>query len=106
MGKPPCVGEKRDDLKPSFADKTLGDIAISLDYTALNAEKIGLSCTRVLFFITHGVLHLCGHDHMNPEEERIMIDQQNKVLALLMDRSKDKSKPLWTDCVSFIKKDN
>ena len=64
--------------------KILGDIAICLAKAQENAVAIGHSLDReVCFLLIHGILHLCGHDHLEPEEERIMIAQQNLILSNL-----------------------
>jgi probable rRNA maturation factor len=81
--------------KPSFGS-TLGDIVICLDIAEQNAEKIGQGLDReVCFLIVHGILHLCGHDHETKSEERVMLDQQRKIMKSL-EEGKD---PLWDSCI-------
>jgi probable rRNA maturation factor len=42
----------------------LGDVIISADTAAREAEDAGIEFfERVLFLLLHGVLHLCGYDH-------------------------------------------
>ena len=68
--------EKFDD----FSDE-IGDIFINLDYVSKQAAEYGHSEAReYLFLITHGVLHLLGYDHQNPEEEKLMFDLQKEIL--------------------------
>lgn len=63
-----------------FSDE-IGDIFINLDYVAKQAADYGHSTAReYLFLITHGVLHLLGYDHLNPEDEKIMFDLQKEIL--------------------------
>ena len=82
-----------EELPPSI----LGDIVISLEDAHKNADKIGQDLDReVCFLIIHGCLHLCGHDHMNPKEEELMLNQQRKIMAVL---EEDNSPPPWQDCV-------
>jgi probable rRNA maturation factor len=62
----------------------LGDIVISLETAKRQAEEYGHSFERELAFLTtHGVFHLLGYDHMEPEEEENMIGKQEKVLDLM-----------------------
>ncbi len=62
----------------------LGDIVISLERAAQQAEEYGHSYRReVAFLITHSLFHLLGYDHMNGEEEKEMFGKQEKVLQKL-----------------------
>ncbi len=52
------------------AGKTLGDVVISVERAAQQAEEHGLSFEReVEQLILHGMLHLCGYDHEQDEGE-------------------------------------
>ncbi len=76
----------------------LGDVIISLPDAERNARSIGQSLDReVGFLIVHGILHLCGHDHMRPSEERAMRREQRKLMQVL---SRNTDAPLWKSCVS------
>ncbi len=35
---------------------------------------------EVGFLAVHGYLHLCGYDHMNPNDEEIMFKRQDEIL--------------------------
>ena len=84
--------------KESEVPRTLGDIVISLDEAFNQAKNIGQSLEReVAFLIVHGMLHLCGHDHINQEDEQIMIKEQK----LLMKALEASTPPLWIDCVKI-----
>ncbi len=63
----------------------LGDIVISLEKAAQQAQEYGHSYRReVAFLITHSLFHLLGYDHVNSdEEEKIMFSKQEKVLDKL-----------------------
>ena len=62
----------------------LGDIVISIDTAQKNAKNIGQTIHEEIYFLMiHGVLHLCGHDHIKEEEEKVMIHQQKQILAQL-----------------------
>ncbi len=64
-------------------DRIGGDIMISLDTVASNAEKFGVSCSRELMrVIIHGVLHLCGINDKGPGEREIMESNEDAALAL------------------------
>ena len=61
--------------------RMLGDIYISIDRVRSQAEEYGHSFKRELYFLSiHGLLHLLGYDHMNPEDEKKMFTKQEEVL--------------------------
>lgn len=61
-----------------------GDIFISLDTVASNAESLGVDYRRELLrVIIHGVLHLCGINDKGPGEREIMEKAEDDALALL-----------------------
>jgi len=75
----------------------LGDIILSPEVAQRNAEKIPQSLDReVAFLITHGVLHLCGHDHVEVSEEEAMLKEQRLIMAEL-----DKG-PAWENLVGRL----
>ena len=57
----------------------MGDIVISLERAAVQAEEIGNTFEReIMFLCVHSVLHLLGWDHeTSPEDERALIDRQS-----------------------------
>lgn len=60
-----------------------GDMVISLDTVASNAEAADVSYeTELLRVVIHGVLHLCGIDDKGPGEREIMEEHENRALAL------------------------
>ncbi len=60
-----------------------GDIFISLDTVASNAEKFGATYEEELYrVIIHGILHLCGINDKSPEERKIMEKEEDKALKL------------------------
>lgn len=68
-------------LLPEDEDVELGDIFISVDTCKRQALEYEHSFKRELCFLfTHGVLHLFGYDHMNEEDEKVMINLQKEIL--------------------------
>jgi probable rRNA maturation factor len=68
-----------------FADEldgSLGDIVISLERAEEQANEFGHSFEREIAFLTvHSMLHLLGYDHVNSEEEElVMRRKQSDVL--------------------------
>ncbi len=62
----------------------LGDILISVPYAARQADQEGHTLMEELQLLTvHGVLHLLGHDHMEPTEKKVMWEVQTAVLHKL-----------------------
>ncbi len=73
------------DTDPETGAILLGDIVISLQRAAEQAEEYGHSFRReVAFLITHSLFHLLGYDHVDSEEdEKLMFGKQDKVLEKL-----------------------
>lgn len=71
-----------DNMDVQYIDfRLLGDIYISIDKCYMQASEYGHSREReICFLATHGILHLLGYDHMEPEDEKEMFDLQNKLL--------------------------
>ena len=62
----------------------LGDIIISLETAARQAEEYGHSLERELAYLTvHGILHLLGYDHMIEDEKKEMRQEEEHILSLL-----------------------
>ena len=69
------------DVNHETGAKILGDIVISLDKALAQAMEYGHSPVRELSFLTvHGVLHLLGYDHMEPEDAAQMYSRQEEIL--------------------------
>ena len=62
--------------------KELGDIFISVDTMIRQANEYGHSVDReARFLFTHGLLHLLGYDHIDKEEEKVMLALQDEILG-------------------------
>ena len=62
--------------------KQLGDIVLSLERCAAQAEEFGHSFERECAFLTvHSTLHLLGYDHVNGEEEEM--DMRKRQTAIV-----------------------
>ncbi|MCX5947144.1 MAG: rRNA maturation RNase YbeY [Cyanobacteria bacterium] len=60
----------------------LGDIVISLETAARQAEEHGHGLERELRFLaSHGLLHLLGWDHPDPASLALMLERQERLLA-------------------------
>jgi len=70
----------------SVNPELLGDVVISADTTAREAEESGISFwERLVFLLMHGILHLTGYDHerSGEEEARRMEAKEQEIFALL-----------------------
>ena len=73
-----------DYFDPDSGELILGDIIISAERVFQQAESFGPSPRREFAFLTaHSLLHLCGYDHMVPEEAAVMKKKQEAVLEKL-----------------------
>lgn len=60
----------------------LGDIVLCPEVAAAQARGAGHSTEDELHMLTtHGILHLLGYDHAEPDEEREMFGLQNELLG-------------------------
>ena len=68
---------------PAFYELTgvLGDIIICPCVAAKQAKELGHTYEREIAFLTaHGLLHLLGFSHIEPDDEKIMIKTQKEIL--------------------------
>ena len=73
--------EEYDCFHPESGELLLGDIMISVERAREQAEEYGHSLEREMAFLTaHSMLHLCGYDHMEEEERKIMEEKQRLIL--------------------------
>ncbi|MHA7134155.1 rRNA maturation RNase YbeY [Oerskovia turbata] len=63
----------------------LGDIVLCPEVAAQQAVTAGHSTAEeMLLLTTHGILHLLGYDHAEPEEEKEMFALQRKLLLTFL----------------------
>jgi len=59
----------------------LGEVIISYPQAVAQAREQGHSCERELALLAiHGILHLLGYDHEEPEEEHKMRERERELL--------------------------
>ncbi|MCL5116859.1 MAG: rRNA maturation RNase YbeY [Firmicutes bacterium] len=72
---------QREGENPDEWDTLLGDVIISVEQARRQAEEYGHSMAREVGFLTvHGVLHLLGWDHEEPDDERRMMAKTEEIL--------------------------
>lgn len=60
----------------------LGDVVLCPAVAQRQAVVAGHSAEHELrVLLTHGVLHLLGHDHAEPDEERVMFSRQKELVS-------------------------
>jgi probable rRNA maturation factor len=63
----------------------LGDVVLCPDVAARQAVAAGHSSVEELLLLTtHGILHLLGYDHAEPEEEKEMFGLQRQLLLTFL----------------------
>lgn len=69
-----------------MASNLLGDVIISADTSAREAEQGGMqSFNRLCFLLLHGILHLCGYDHeRSGEEEAAKMEKKEEELFRIL----------------------
>ncbi len=60
----------------------LGDIVLCPKVTAAQAASMGRTPEEEAdYLLIHGLLHLLGHDHAEPDEKKVMFDLNDKIIA-------------------------
>src|SRR5215813_6752007 len=90
--RPPHLGGNRDDKDPEPG--LLGDVVLCLPVAAEQAEKAGHSTQDELELLcVHGILHLLGYDHAEPEEHAVMFGTQDQLLKAWKSEQDAKGRP-------------
>ena len=82
-----CDGVEDDMPALAGAAFELGDIVIAPDVAERQAPDYEMAfADEMSLLITHGLLHLCGYDHMEDEEARIMESRETEILSAFWKR--------------------
>lgn len=79
-----------DELRPGREGETpaegvLGDIVLCPSVAEAQAVAAGhAAIEEMLLLTTHGILHLLGYDHAEPEEEKEMFELQRQLLLTFL----------------------
>ena len=79
-----------DELRPGTEEEPtpaglLGDVVICPAVAEEQARAAGHSAEEeMLLLATHGILHLLGYDHAEPDEEREMFELQRRLLLTFL----------------------
>ena len=76
------------ELEPS-GPGLLGDIVVCPQVAAAQALVAGhATINEILLLTTHGILHLLGYDHAEPDEEKEMFGLQREILEAFYESEK------------------
>ncbi|PKB58650.1 MAG: rRNA maturation RNase YbeY [SAR202 cluster bacterium Casp-Chloro-G2] len=87
--EPPEVGTDEDlgsfdFIMPPGEPSPLGEVIVSYPQAKRQAEEQGAPLEHELaLLVVHGVLHLTGHDHLEPDETALMQSKERAALAAL-----------------------
>lgn len=77
----PLVDREQLEGGQAYGEMLLGDIIISIPRAQEQAIEYGHSFLREMAYLTvHGMFHLMGYDHMEPEEKAIMRKKEEQVM--------------------------
>ena len=78
-----CEKRLRAEYDPELGACLLGDIVISYPRALEQAAEYGHSARRELcYLLAHGLFHLMGYDHMDPDEQKEMRAMEEKALGM------------------------
>ena len=87
--KPSDFSKLEDDgnnFDPETGELMLGDIVLSADRVNAQAKEYGHDVQREFaFLIVHSMLHLCGYDHIEDKDRKLMEERQKIVMESLYD---------------------
>ncbi len=92
--RPPHLGGNRaGDPEPGDEPGLLGDVVLCPQVAAGQAAAAGHSTQDELELLcVHGILHLLGYDHAEPEEHAAMFGTQDQLLKLWRDKRDEKGR--------------
>ena len=82
-----CDGAEDDEAFPGAEAATgapfeLGDVIIALDVAEAQTAQFGTTLEgEVSLLLTHGLLHLCGYDHIADDEAEVMEAREAELLS-------------------------
>lgn len=66
----------------------LGDVVIAPDVASIQCKAFGNNIQQEIeLLLVHGILHLCGYDHINEEDAIIMESREKELLKMWQERS-------------------
>lgn len=69
---------------PEIEERLLGDIVISVDTARRQAADYDAPLQQEIYrLLIHGLLHVMGHDHMEPEERAAMETEERRLAAAI-----------------------
>ena len=72
------------DIDLDIDPKPLGDVVICCDVVRVEADEQGKAFEQHLaHMVVHGMLHLCGYDHIKDDEAQVMEARERVVLSRL-----------------------
>jgi len=75
--------EGDDDFAAGVGENVLGDIVISVETARRQAKQSNKALEEEIdVLVAHGVLHLLGYDHAEPDDEKRMFDRQSEILEM------------------------
>ena len=80
-GEAPTEATASDLLDPATGLLPLGDMVLSMERVAAQAEEYGHSKRRELaYLVTHSVLHLLGYDHLDEGPQKFMMREREEYI--------------------------
>ena len=65
-------------------ERLIGDVVVSLDTALRQAREYDATLqAEVRRLLIHGILHLLGHDHMEPDEREVMEAEERRLASVI-----------------------